>query len=345
MRNWNAFVNSEAIKSDIICVQETWKINNPQYVTLDEFEPIIYRPRLTGKGGGVAIYIRKGIRYKRIDTVYRHGVIESVGIEIELNGKKYNIYSVYRIPNSGTLGISLLMEELAINKSYIIMGDININSLKITAISRTYKRLCRQNGLKQIINGITRQARRTCIDHALITKTLANVSSGAVIMEEVADHFITKVTLGIMNNFKPYKDKVIEYREINNNNLNSLRTKLNMVNWQEIDSEDIDPSNDTEQLITILRDKLDECCPKIRRKFNVNKDRQNNWMTTELLELRSHCKKLVKKAVEGDKIASLRYKLEFKKYKRKLNIAKDNYMYNSIKEAGSDGKKNMEFTE
>jgi exonuclease III len=60
----------------------------------------IKRNRLTGKGGGVAMYIKDGIKWKRRADLEREN-IESMWVEIIImKSKNFLITTVYRPPNS-----------------------------------------------------------------------------------------------------------------------------------------------------------------------------------------------------------------------------------------------------
>jgi len=49
---------------DFICLQETWKIVDPSLYALDNYELEIKTRDRNVQGGGVGIYIKKGISYK-----------------------------------------------------------------------------------------------------------------------------------------------------------------------------------------------------------------------------------------------------------------------------------------
>jgi hypothetical protein len=46
---------------DIICLQELWKVHNPDLICIDGYHPIILKSRTVTQGGGVGIYIQKRI--------------------------------------------------------------------------------------------------------------------------------------------------------------------------------------------------------------------------------------------------------------------------------------------
>ena len=154
-KNWNAFITSKVIKADIICLQETWKIHNVDNIRLEGFNRLLYKERRAGRGGGVGMYIKEGVIYEEVDTFYKHGHIESIGIKTVINDKQVIIISIYHIPKNNIEELKNFFNSLSRNTNYIILGDVNINTLRNTTNSRTYKALCNRNGLKSTVKGVT----------------------------------------------------------------------------------------------------------------------------------------------------------------------------------------------
>ena len=75
--NWNIFETSETAKADIICVQETWLRGKAELNNLQGYNRV-HRNRKTGRGGGVGIYVKKGIVYDIEKTPSREGIIETM---------------------------------------------------------------------------------------------------------------------------------------------------------------------------------------------------------------------------------------------------------------------------
>ena len=254
-RNWNSFITSSVLKADIICIQEIWKIRNINLFNLRGYCKLEYKCREMGYGGGVGIYVRQGIKFEVINSIFVEKTIETLAIKIKLNGRTITIVSVYRNPSLDSHGLNLLSQWLenqqsSVSDSIVIMGDLNINILKNTRLSKNLKQFCATNGLKSHIKEITRVESGTSIDHILTSKLLGLVCKGMVIHEEVADHFIVilelpPLTLNYNNN------KLITYRPMSEENIRKLRANLNLVNWRCIDTMDNDQG--TEFLIDKIK--------------------------------------------------------------------------------------------
>lgn len=95
---------------DAICISETWfnpHINDNIY-KLNGYR--IYRSDRVSNGGGVAIYIRDNIASKLIYSYNEPGDIELVFIEVNFDGNKMLLGSVYR-PNR-YIKLDTLVEKL-----------------------------------------------------------------------------------------------------------------------------------------------------------------------------------------------------------------------------------------
>lgn len=128
---------------DFICVSETWfdKYVTDLSISLDGYN--VCRVDRNSFAGGIAIYVKKGIRFNLIaksgnnDDQYDYNLnlgpnlVEYLFIEVASEGRKLLIGSVYR-PNKN-IPIDCLMTTLElISSSYeeiIIAGDFNCNSL------------------------------------------------------------------------------------------------------------------------------------------------------------------------------------------------------------------------
>ena len=93
-------------------------------------------------GGGIAIYMQKGIKYKlREDLrINEPGVVESGFIEIELDKIIYVLGEVYWVPNTSEKIFNEKYCELLKhirNQNAIIGGDFNIDYLKLLQHKRS----------------------------------------------------------------------------------------------------------------------------------------------------------------------------------------------------------------
>ncbi|MEW8545693.1 MAG: endonuclease/exonuclease/phosphatase family protein [Candidatus Thiodiazotropha sp.] len=120
---------------DILGICETFLERNisDNQVAIDGYE-LIRKDRADTKnktGGGLVLYFRNSIRYKRRSD-FEISNIETLWAEIELqNAKPFLLCTVYRPPNSLNEWIDLFEEELSKAQTsgleLLLMGDFNID--------------------------------------------------------------------------------------------------------------------------------------------------------------------------------------------------------------------------
>jgi hypothetical protein len=82
---------------DIILLQEIWQVVDPALFALDNYQPLFYKCRAIGRGGGVGIYVKVGIKATiHPNTLFMDNVLETLLLDVCLNKKTYVIGSVYR---------------------------------------------------------------------------------------------------------------------------------------------------------------------------------------------------------------------------------------------------------
>ena len=144
LKEWILTLNN-SVSFDVIALQEIWQVQYTEEFDLPGYQPIVYKTRSTARGGGVALFIKKGIKFKIIDqfSIFHERVFESICIELTYPSKKrMNVMSIYRPPgNHPTLSSSDQLNEFlqtfnslcsAIanqSKTCIIMIDSNIDLL------------------------------------------------------------------------------------------------------------------------------------------------------------------------------------------------------------------------
>lgn len=116
---------------DMVCVSETWlNDHTPDSLILLRGYKVFRNDRKT-RGGGVAIYVRQGIKCKLVHKSAAEEKIEQVFIEVTSNGEKLLIGCVYRPYNNISFeSLNKKLEEIAPEYSDIIIaGDFNSNLL------------------------------------------------------------------------------------------------------------------------------------------------------------------------------------------------------------------------
>jgi len=188
---------------DVIAIQETWQIINPNKVQIPGFN-LFYKTRAFSRGGGVGFYVKDTLSAKVIDNLssFHEKVFESLTLEISHNNKKKNFSNIYR-PPSPNLDLtnnfcekleSLLSNLNLMNSQSIIFMDSNINLLNLltNAGLRNFHDTITNNGFLKLILKSSRILNNSfsLIDQILTNNTFSNITSGSII-NDISDHFLT----------------------------------------------------------------------------------------------------------------------------------------------------------
>ena len=182
----------EDIEPTVLAIAET-KLNDSypsaQFRIDNYYCPNEYRKdRTYNAGGGILVYIKKGIPSKRLKSLEPQG-IESIFIEITIGKQKWCVISFYRSEDVkvddffNILSKSLDQAYNAYN-NVILMGDININSFDKNAAK--FKKLalfCDTFDLYNLIKSPTcfQAETPTSLDVILTNKKRSFINSNVVI--------------------------------------------------------------------------------------------------------------------------------------------------------------------
>ena len=312
------------IKNDIICCQEVWGIKAGDVLEIDGFNKPEYRLRTNRRGGGVALYIRKGIKYVVLDTPFVQNIMESIGIKVTLGNENFTIINCYR-PPSNMIALDTLTTWIHrnINNKLILVGDFNINTLNNSRFTLEYVRIVNNLGLRNVINDVTRLESMTCIDHILVSDDVQG--SFEISNIQLADHLAVTASIQCQDDCE---QKIIEYRQESSDNITKFVNAIKEVKWEDIMTGELD--QDTNNLVETIKYNYNKYVPQIRRKLNKRHDPINEWMDTTLLEKREKLRKLAIKAKIKKGVHVTAYKLELKSYKRSIETTKNEYWNNKL---------------
>ena len=121
---------------DVLFLTETWLSPDTPTSVLNSLTPLTYsflhQPRLTGRGGGLAVIYRSYLKISRIDALAKSS-FESLCLRLALPTKTLNFLIVYRPPSSS---IPTFLDEFSELLSYLcpqpadlyIFGDFNFHA-------------------------------------------------------------------------------------------------------------------------------------------------------------------------------------------------------------------------
>ena len=228
----------------VLCLSEIWHF--PDNIFIDNYD-IYSNPRKDNRWGGVAIFIDKSIKHKKINFLQKTTpYFESVGIQYELNNRKSVVISVYRPPELVRINIENFYHELQqlINltkkdfpdSEIEICGDINIDifNYKSLNLKNELMNFATTNELLVGINLPTRENKThntySCIDQFLSSEPIE--SNYHIIDISLSDHWaIVKCLDDYTQNVD---DAPIFLRKYSDNEKVNFKTKLLNCNWQPI---------------------------------------------------------------------------------------------------------------
>ncbi|KAI8125992.1 RNA-directed DNA polymerase from mobile element jockey [Lucilia cuprina] len=127
---------------DVFAVTETWL---KPYITCRAVEipgfNICRNDRLNSRGGGVALYISSGIKYRKVFKTSELGICESLFVELYLNNTVF-LFGVVYLPHGDICSFEYFHHDLFLSyNNIIIVGDYNCN-LFDTVKSNYMRSLC-----------------------------------------------------------------------------------------------------------------------------------------------------------------------------------------------------------
>ena len=254
-------LHAELIEFDILAFTETWlsPTDNTADLMLQSYNTPELKDRVEDRYGGVILYVKEGIRYKRRDDLEIRG-IESIWIEVANKHKRILFGVFYRPPNSDA-NYNLDIENslyLAFDTDIfdiVVTGDLNLNVLNpLTS--------CTQFSLYQTIDQPTHftEHSSSLIDILLVSNKEHLILSG------VGDPFLNqeiRYHCPIYGIFKFSKPKIKSFmRHIWNyeqGNYVLLREKASTFDWNSLQDNNIDVYADN--VNTVINSLARECIP------------------------------------------------------------------------------------
>ena len=313
---------------NILCFTETHlddNINTSDLI-LENYD-MPYRLDRTSHGGGILVYVMKGIvSHRRTDLENIDD--EVIWFEIVLNSVRYLISVTYRPPNTPQQFWNRLERSLSLaldETNYVaVLGDLNIDFFQ--PLPLPVLDLIHSKGLINIITDPTRisQTRRSLLDPILITESIKVIEQGTISVEtEISDHEATFAVLtspcGIHSVFR---------REIwlyNRCITESLRHDIQSTDWTTIlNNNTVDEASNrfTEELLKIARKNIPNKIVTIRKN-------DKPWFNNEIRKAIRKRDRLRKIAIKTNtQLNKNKYKLARNKVTKLKREARENYFLN-----------------
>nr|CAI5834113.1 unnamed protein product [Callosobruchus analis] len=180
----------------IVAVSETWLQGEIQDSEIHIDGYTVIRQDRSGRGGGVAIYIKQNLKYLVINLDVRN--FEILAIRLNLNNRNIIFATIYRPP--GYTNIRNFLDEFdEIVSSFsmecdhlIITGDFNINMMLLDNLHViSFTDTLSSYSLNQIVTQPTRigLTNASLLDLIICSSNLETVSSEVITDVDIADHF------------------------------------------------------------------------------------------------------------------------------------------------------------
>ena len=310
-----ALLNSLNNKPDLLGICETWLLpgQTGPYMSVDNYI-FIENSRPTKDSqfqswGGVGMYIKSTLKYdKRDDLTIMTEVLESIAVDVYLDGKPVTILNIYRPPKkkekeNKELFIcqlnDLLLKIKKTNKESYVMGDLNQDLLDLENESiNDFKDLMFSFSYRSLINKPTRICSRymsqtnttttsaTCLTH-IWTTTYDKDLSSAIITNAISDHLpVAQVTF--LKNKPEFLDEKQPIRRV----LNGRENRKFVANLESADLDKVVNEPDLNTAFTEFSRIINNCLPNSTKKASQKdkkKKKSKPWYDGELHLLK--CKK------------------------------------------------------
>ena len=339
-------------KFSIVGLCETWlKDDNCDLFGLDGYDAE-YKCRKNKAGGGVAVYVKQGMQYKRRDDLESILANQAEVIFLEMTAKTAGldkdviVAEVYRPPNCCVDDFNVAIEECLSciekeNKYCYIMGDINVNLLNIQnhVPTAAYVNLMFEHMYVPLVNRPTRVTEHSAslIDH-IFTNNLTPLEGGAVsgiLYSSISDHLPVFHMCKVLHDVSS-KDTFFKTQIINDRTVRKLRDRLSEQDWNAVTCQN-DTNSAYSTFITMFNECLHHSIPTVTRKIRAHK---KPWMTNGLLNSVRRKNKLYSFYVKRP-CDLTRYR--FKQYRNKVNhlirISEKKYVRDYLEKTKGDVKK------
>lgn len=320
----NFFLQEQRYKHDIICISEHWlKVGEIEFFKLYNYFLASYYGRIIHKNGGVAIFIKKELKYKaRNDINCLSRELHCELTAIELTRDKIVIITVYRHP-PGDINVFLEIIEEAVCKvnleqlTIVLIGDFNIKFHTNEKTFLQFKNLINEFNLNILINEPTRL--KNCLDNII---TNHKHYKTVVYDLQIADHKSVSIDLSITE--RKTKITKVTYRPITQMGQINFFNLIEQTNFDFIKSSSFSLDTKFDIFIEKFQNAYISSFP-IRIKQNHNVNCNIEWFSERLKRLRE-TKILIKELCDRYKTPQLKDLLKEYKiiYAHEITIAKKN---------------------
>jgi len=274
-------------KFDILAVNETWLDESVTNSEISIPDCCVIRNDRKRTGGGVCLYVRNGIQYRRLESISTG--IESLWLLVKMKHENIVVGTIYRPPSSGRNYYDSILDEIQIAKDtcekIIILGDLNYDC----AVDRNHEDqpinyIETLFDMKQLVQSPTRVDRNSSsLIDVILTSSEENHFNTHVIEEGMSDHYAVATVYKTEKLSKNAKHKTVTYRDYKN--FDKEQFLLDLSEMEAITDLNFHPSQ-LEDKWTVFKDSFLELSEKhAPKKTRRLKDRCNPWITHDIVNL------------------------------------------------------------
>lgn len=274
------YLVSQINPSAVVITEHHKSCNDLSFFNLSNFDIVSFYCRNKHKHGGVAIYCKTNLRNKitRVKWAYDYCLeldIELSIVKIEIDGLVIFLLGLYRSP---TGNIDIFFENLGKiicklstkkpNVKIIILGDINIDTLKETSSSRQLRDFVVSHNYIDLFKSMPTRVcdlSKTSIDHVITN--VDNIYSACIIDGHLSDHYGQLLVLN--SNVPKHNPKRFKYeRNFSEQNIFVFKYMLDKENWT-----DVYKIKEINEKWNVFLSKVEWClnCSCPIRKISINK--------------------------------------------------------------------------
>jgi hypothetical protein len=312
----------------VMLISETWLSNNSPAVSVDGYS-LVSSPRCSGRGGGVAAYVRNSVLFSIKDKSSNNAQHHSIDyLLLEMPRMKLSLSCMYIPPNTPLPEIISTLASIRLicnpNTSLLIGGDFNINLLDTHAeIVNEFLNEVHTLSLHPVITLPTRvtDTTATLIDNFLCDFALLPAST-SVLKTDISDHYMIQLKLEALNPTVKFFRRNFSYYS-----KQKFSSKLCVANWNSLYS-----ITDTDKAFTHFIRKLKRIYNKsFPFKSYTAKECKTPWLTPAILKSIRHKNALYHK-LRIDKNTEQEYKKYRNNLTKTIRLAKYNYHKNILNE-------------
>ena len=280
----------------VLGVSETWvNTSNEDTVNIPGYN-FVHKSRVGTSRGGVGLFIRDDLKFNIVDNLTKntvHKSYEGLFVKLSLPISSCIVGVIYRPPGQPILDFNLEIEDLLSNtlsqtKDIILVGDFNIDLLKINEHkdSNSFYN-CMTSHL--LIPTITRPTRITPTSSTLIDNIFTNlwskVADSSVVISDLSDHFpvLTIISLDVPRKV-PFRRN--NERLVNDSRKEKFGIALGNINWQSVTNscQNGDPNKAYDQFFDLYKEAYDTAFPLRTATKKPGPIFKQPWMSIGLLK-------------------------------------------------------------